>query len=179
MTDRARTLAQALDLSGPLLTRYLAGFDDDNRTTQAPGLPNHAAWTLGHCAVAMHRLANRLTGSETFPERHFAPTDDPDHPGQDTGRFAVASVVFGSTPIDRPALYPRLAPATDAFDAARARLVEIVLTLSDHDLDTSLPWHSSSMTAADLIARITFHNGTHAGQLTDLRRALALGPITL
>lgn len=177
----AAALAHALDLSGPLLTRYLVGFSDANRTTQAPNLPNHAAWTLGHCAIAMHRLANRLSDTDLFPKADFlrAETFDPEHPGESTGCFSIPSVVFGSTPIDRPALYPRLARAVEIFDAARARLVALVLSKYDDELERAYTWHSSTMTGADLVARITFHNGVHAGQLTDLRRALSLGPITL
>lgn len=179
--SRAATLAHALELSGPLMTRYLVGFTDENRTSQAPNLPNHAVWTLGHCAIAMHRLANRLGETDDFPESDFLRADAfaPEHPGESTGRFSTPSVIFGSTPIDRPSLYPRLARATEAFDAARARLVEFILGKYDDELERAYAWHGSTMTGADLITRITFHNGVHGGQLTDLRRALALGPITL
>lgn len=178
-SPRAEALARALDVSGPLLTRFLEGFTDDNRTRQTPALPNHAAWTLGHCAIAMHRLANRLTGEPHFPPSDFLEADalDPDHPGQPTGRFSTASVVFGSVPIDRPSLYPTLARAVEVFDHARQRLADIVRAMSDDDLDRQHPWHTSSMTGADLVARMAFHNGTHAGQLTDLRRALGFPPI--
>jgi hypothetical protein len=181
MSQRAAALARALDLSGPLLTRYLAGFTDHTRTTQATNLPNHVAWTLGHCAIAMHRLANRLTGEPAYPDADFVPGDalDPEHPGHATGRYSVPSVVYGSTPIDRPSLYPSLARGVQAFDNARARLVSIVARFSDHDLDRQVPWQTGAMTAADLVARLAFHNGVHAGQITDLRRALRMGPINL
>ena len=178
-SPRAGALARALDLSGPLLTRYLDGFTDGNRTRQAPGLPNHAAWTLGHCAIAMHRLANRLTGASLFPEADFVVADDfdPEHPGEATGRFSTASVVFDSTPIDRPALYPLLDRSVEVFGNARVRLSDLVQAMTDADLDRAHSWHDSTMSGADLIARLTFHNGTHAGQLTDLRRALGFPPI--
>lgn len=174
-------LAHALDLSGPLLTRFLAGFTDANRTTQAPNLPNHAAWTLGHCAIAMHRVANRLSETDGFPDEDFAPgaSFDPEHRGEATGRFSASSVIFGSTPVDRPSLYPKLARAVEVFDAARTRLVQLTLDTPDDELERAFAWHTTTITAADLVARITFHNGVHAGQLTDLRRALRFAPIIL
>ena len=47
----ATELAEAIGSTRELLVRYLQGFDDANATAQAPGLPNHAAWTLGHLAL--------------------------------------------------------------------------------------------------------------------------------
>ncbi len=46
----ATALADAISSTEELLTRYLAGFDDHNAVAQAPSLPNHAAWILGHLA---------------------------------------------------------------------------------------------------------------------------------
>lgn len=179
MSVRSETLARALDLSAPLLTRYLAGFDDTNRTRQAPSLPNHAAWTMGHCAIAMLRLLNRVRGTNEFPEADFLVGEafDPAHPGEASGRFSTASVVFGSSPIDKPSLYPRLERSIEVFDNARESLSTFVRGLDDHQLDTEIEWHAGHMACADLISRITIHNGAHAGQLTDLRRALGFAPV--
>lgn len=179
MSVRSETLARALDLSGPLLTRYLAGFDDSNRTRQAPALPNHAAWTMGHCAIAMHRLINRIGNTDEFPEADFVVTDvlDSAHPGEESGRFSTASVVFGSSPIDQPSLYPRLERSVVIFDNARTALSAFVRGLTDEQLDAQVEWHAGRMACADLVSRITIHNGAHAGQLTDLRRALGFAPI--
>ena len=58
--NRHETIAQAVLSTKPLLARFLPGFTDANHTAQAPGLPNHLAWNLGHLALTMHRVADKL-----------------------------------------------------------------------------------------------------------------------
>jgi hypothetical protein len=41
-------------------------------------------------------------------------------------------------------------------------------------LDQAVSWHGGEITLRSLVIRVAFHNGAHAGQLTDLRRALGL-----
>ena len=53
-------IADAIGSTSVLLDRYLNGFDDTNHTRQAPNLPNHVAWVLGHLALTMHRAAERI-----------------------------------------------------------------------------------------------------------------------
>ena len=60
--DRAEALASGMRATGPFVTRFLAGFDDTNRTKQMPMLPNHAAWCMGHLALTMNRFAERFDG---------------------------------------------------------------------------------------------------------------------
>lgn len=60
--SRAEHLAAALESTRPLLTRFLAGFDEANRTRQPTNLPNHVVWTLGHLALTMLRTADRIRG---------------------------------------------------------------------------------------------------------------------
>jgi hypothetical protein len=67
---RQQLLAEAVRESRNLLARYLKGFDDTNHTKQAPGLPNHVAWTLGHLSLTMYRTAEKLNGTPP-PESDF------------------------------------------------------------------------------------------------------------
>jgi hypothetical protein len=60
--------------SRDLLKRYLRGFDDSNSTLQAPGLPNHLAWTLGHLAINLHRTAERFD-KQPLPASDFITAD--------------------------------------------------------------------------------------------------------
>jgi uncharacterized protein YbjT (DUF2867 family) len=60
--NRGHLLADAVETSRVLLARYFPGFTDANRTSQAPGLPNHFAWCLGHLALTMHRVAGMIDG---------------------------------------------------------------------------------------------------------------------
>ncbi|MEZ6317311.1 MAG: hypothetical protein R3B49_00965, partial [Phycisphaerales bacterium] len=98
MNARAEILATALDATLPLFERFLAGFDDSNRTKQGPSLPNHAAWTLGHLALYHHRAADRVLGHDdpqALPESDFVKGDG--HAG-DGERFDSESVCYGSHP---------------------------------------------------------------------------------
>lgn len=173
----ARTLENAVRLSGPLLLRFLAGFDETNRTAQAPGLPNHAAWTLGHLALTMQRAADLVSG---FSEPQRLPTSDwvhGDGTAGDPSRFDTESVCFGSRPVNEPARYPRLSRAREIFEASLDRLAEEVGGASGSALEREVKWGKATLPTGDLVHRVVFHNGTHAGQLIDLRRALGLAPV--
>ena len=168
------TLAQSVRLSGMLFQRFLAGFDDANRTTQAPALPNHAAWTLGHLAITLHRAAEKLdAGGDPLPESDFIDGAD----RGDSDRFGTESVCFGSTPTDDPAGYPSWARCRDIFAAGIERLAAAAESASADQLAAKVSWGSGELPAGDLVHRLAFHQGTHAGQIADLRRALGLGSI--
>jgi hypothetical protein len=165
------TLGLVVRTSGPLLSRFLDGFNDENRTTQAPGLPNHAAWTLGHCALTMHRLAEALDGG-ALPEQDFVHGEGRDG---DHRRYDTQSICFRSVPMVDPARYPALERGQLIFEAAVQRLACAVE--GSASLDAPLQWHGQAIVAGRLVARVAFHNGCHGGQLTDLRRALGFPPV--
>lgn len=168
MNHCPETLAHAVDLSKPLLTRYLAGFDDGTCTRQAPHLPNHAAWTLGHCALYMHRLAERIDGGG-LPEPDFSPGVDPAR-----ARFGTEEVAMGSRPVDDPARYPSFARCVEVYERACDRLAGAVRGTTPEGLAMPMAWGASgaSFPVGTLVLRVVFHNGSHTGQLADLRRAL-------
>ena len=45
---------------------------------------------------------------------------------------------------------------------------------SDAKLDEMVPFHGNELPLYTLIMRVCFHNGAHAGQIIDLRRALSM-----
>src|SRR5215468_3795807 len=90
-------LAESVLASKTLTARYFAGFDDTTLTRQPPGLPNHLAWSLGHLAATMHRVAEKLDG-RPFPESDFFKGDGARPAGPGTGRFDTESVAFASKP---------------------------------------------------------------------------------
>ena len=149
-------LADGVVHSAELLRRYLAGIDDSNATQQAPNLPNHMTWCMGHLAVTMHRIAERIAQKPL-------PLDWDPEP------FA-----FGSTPVADRAAYPSWNEINRRFDAAVKTLAEVLRPLSETDLSRSIPWGAGAITVRDAGIRMVFHNGTHTGQMADLRRALGL-----
>lgn len=166
------TLAAAVRGSGPLLRRFLDGFDDDNRTKQAHGLPNHVSWSLGHLALTMHRAADYVAG---YTEPQKLPTSDwihGDGTAGDPSRYDTESVCFGSSPVSDPARYPRMGRSVEIFDASLERLAAEASALSPASMGREIRWGGSVLTPPQLVHRIVFHNGMHAGQIADLRRAI-------
>lgn len=173
MSDPA-TLAAAIRATAPLIEVFLDGFDDDSRVTQTAGMPNHVAWTLGHLALTMHRASDFVAG---FNEPQKLPTSDwihGDGTAGDPSRYDTESVAFGSTPIADPAKYPRMMRAEEIFRASVDRFADETAAASPKALEREIKWGSATLTIDALVYRILFHNGTHAGQLIDLRRALKM-----
>jgi len=160
------TLAALVRYSGPVLTRFVSGFSDETRTTQAPGLPNHAAWILGHTAYTMHRLADQF-GEAALPEPDFGE-------GANASRFDRQSLRLGSTPVDDAGAYPTLDRCVEVFDAGVERLASTVEKAPPEVLAREVDWGGTARTLGELAMRVSLHNATHAGQLCDLRRALGM-----
>ncbi|UCD74215.1 MAG: DinB family protein [Phycisphaerales bacterium] len=153
-------LADAVGETGDLFLRYVAGFDDSNATRQAEGLPNHLIWTLGHLSLYLHRAAELLL------DREIEMSWDPEP-------FA-----FGSEPADDPDQYPPLATMLELFRSGIARLADAVREAGGGGLDRMVKWGPlGNISARDLVLRMVFHNGTHCGQIVDLRRRLGLGRV--
>lgn len=138
--------------------RYLAGFDDSNATRQGAHLPNHAIWNLGHLALYNHRAAEALAGQK------MPLAWDPEP-------FA-----FGSKPADDPSGYPTLKETIDHYQTSVRTLARAGGQVGEAGLDRSVPWGRGGavVTGRQLLMRMVFHNGTHCGQIVDLRRALGL-----
>lgn len=178
MPTRSETLAWMIEASKPLVTRYFAGFDDGNRAAQAPGMPNHFAWTLGHCALTMHRVAERLDGG-ALPGCDFAEGVETASgaEGETPTRFGTEGVAFGSTPSASPDGYPIVARCVEVFEAAHDRLAGAARGASEEGLDAEQAWGSRTLSMALLLVRVNAHNAMHTGQLVDLRRALGLSRV--
>ncbi len=159
-------LAEGVLSTKPLLERYLAGFDDANRTRQPAGMPNHAAWTLGHLAITMHRVSEKLDGKGP-PATDFCAG-----PRGNLQQFAGESVAFGSQPIDDPNAYPHLVRCVGIYESACERLAHAVRAASDSQLLAKSAWGPAELPVHMIVQRMIFHNGMHCGQLADLRRAM-------
>ncbi len=186
---RAETIAEAILASRSLLSRYLVGFDDHSHTRQAPNLPNHLAWCLGHCALTLHRGLERIT-SDPVPERDFliSQVDLGDRTGirqsPSAGmhrappmRYDAETVSFGSTPVDNPLLYPSRSRCVEIFDSACERYATVFRMLPESRLDEMITWGNIQIPIWASGLRLAFHNGTHCGQIADLRRALGMKSI--
>ena len=155
------TIARAVGATESLLIRFMAGFDDQNRTTLCPGLPNHPIWILGHCALTMHRLAEMIDGEE-IPSNDFV-YGDGFKGGPD--RFDAESVGKDSIPADDHRMYPTLERGIEVYSAACNRLSAAVASADSEKMMDTIQWHGSSVPLIDLVFRVCFHNGCHGGAI--------------
>ena len=165
-------LADAIRHSRELLLRYATGFDDSNYVRQAPSLPNHFAWTLGHLSLTLHRIAEKIDAAP-LPASDFATGDTRRDPRQ----FDTESVCFGSTPAADASKYPTCDRCLEIFNRAVDRCAAAFESAGEAQLLATVPWGSAQVPVWLMAIRMVFHNGTHCGQLADLRRALGLGSI--
>jgi hypothetical protein len=163
-------VASAVELSKVQMARYLAGFDDATSVKQAVNLPNHARWSLGHCAMTMHRVAEKLDG-RPLPGSDFATQAGA------SGKFHTEAVAFGSGPADDHEAYPSLSRCVEIYNAACDRLAAATRALPEARLMEDVNWVTFKMPLYQLVIRMCFHNGFHTGQIADLRRALGFKSI--
>jgi hypothetical protein len=178
MSTRGELLADVVLLNKQMLGRYLVGFNDVTAVRQTPDLPNHLAWTLGHLALTMHKVAAAVEGNPSTP----LPAKDFVNGGgfagsRDRGVIDADAVGFGSKPEERHDRYPTLARCTEIFNNACDRLAAAVRGCDDGSLEKLMPWGNGEMPVWAIVARMTFHNGFHTGQIADLRRALGFKSI--
>lgn len=174
--QRREALAEGILACRTLTRRYLAGFNETNHVSQAPGAPNHVAWCLGHCALTMHRVAEKLDGRSIPPEDFIGVNKVEDTP-RFGGKFDPESVAFGSSPIDDAMGYPMFSRCVDIYETACHRLAEAVRHCDEPRLDHKAKWGQSELHLWEMVLRMIFHNGHHTGQIADLRRALGMGSI--
>ncbi len=71
-------------------------------------------------------------------------------------------------------LYPSFDRLLDIHQRAWNRLIETTRNADIAMLDRKVPWGNAPFPADALIVRMMMHMGTHAGQITDLRRGLGM-----
>lgn len=175
--DRRDAIAEGMLATKALLARYLAGFDDSNHTRQAPGLPNHVAWNLGHLAFTMQRVAEKFDGRPVPGADFFSSKGAPPGARRPADRFDSESVCFGSTPVADAAAYPSLARCTAIYNNGCDRVAGAVRAADEATLEKTVPWGAGQTTLWLLAQRMIFHNGDHTGQIACLRRALQMKSI--
>jgi hypothetical protein len=128
---------------------------------------------MGHLALILNRVAEKLD-AQPLPADRFLRGDGS---GGTHEQFDTESVAFNSKPVDDPSRYPAWPRCVAIFDASIDRLSSALRRAADEQLDQTTRWGAGQTTIGNLAVRMVFHNGTHSGQLADLRRALSLGSI--
>jgi uncharacterized damage-inducible protein DinB len=158
-----RELLGCFDRTLTFMREAVADLSDEEMILQPPGVPNHAAWTLGHIIYSCQAIAGELGTQPWLPgdwESHFA---------------------YGSSP--GPVASPRsckaalLAALADANDRLRAA----VLGLDERALAAPLPDRRARETLPTvgdaLLQVLAAHTAYHAGQLAAWRRAIGRVPV--
>ena len=144
--------------------RKLVGDVPDERMAEQPaGIPNHAAWIIGHLANTCD-FAGQQLGL------------DPISPNQWAERFGN-----GSVPVADRSKYPAKAALLKALEDGHARVAEALGKADPKALEAENPVEGlrpAAPTVRDLLTFIlTTHEAIHLGQLSAWRRAAGFGSV--
>ncbi len=156
-------LVGCFDRTMAYLQALVADLSDDEWTLQPPGVPNHAAWTVGHVIFSCQEIAAELGVPRWLPSEWESLF----------GYGSVPARLAGSPHASGAVLTGRLADASGRLRAALLGAAERSLTdpLPDEAARRVLP------TLGDALVQIVAgHLAFHAGQLAAWRRAIGRAP---
>jgi hypothetical protein len=141
------------------VTKVAMAFVDGHQVSQAPGIPNHALWTLGHLAVTNGWMHSLLTGTPSLVPSSYD-----------------AMFNMGTTPHQDAASYPSFDEVKKFYDESFEQILGVIRTMNDEQLFTPTVTDSHGFVTSkiDTLAKTAWHEGWHIGQLVDLRRALGI-----
>lgn len=125
----------------------------------------------------MARLGSLIGGPGPDPQ-HYSQggevvLDAQGHPLQ----YRTQDIRKGSEPGAEASRFPTLARGELIFRSAASHLAEFVEQQSPAALGANVAWSDGPQRVDALVMRLCFHNGMHAGQLTDLRRVLGMARV--
>lgn len=134
---------------------------DDKAFSQPFPECNHTAWTMGHLACTYAWLATMIDAKA-----------DAGIPDSYNGLFGMESKPTGDAK-----KYPALGEIRKKFEGAYAMFVGLVEKLPEKDIWSATASDGSGFTSSKLDAayKCAWHDGWHAGQVADNRRAMKLG----
>jgi uncharacterized damage-inducible protein DinB len=143
----------------------VADLSDEDMVLHPPGVPNHAAWTLGHVIHSCEAMAGEL-GVEPWLPRQWE------------SQFG-----YGSSPTALVQERPSKAALLAALAEASHRLRTALLRLDDKALAEPLPDEKvrellPTMGHA-ILQVVAAHSAYHAGQLAVWRRAIGRQPVAV
>ena len=147
------------------LLAAVADVPDERLAEQPPGVPNHAAWTLGHLVYSCQLIGGEM-GLQTWLDGQW------NWPALFGG---------GSVPVATRDTYPAKPELVSAINDGLSRLTARLIELGDAGLDTDLPdarYRHVFPTLGHAVMQVAVaHFGYHLGQLVVWRRAVGMGEI--
>lgn len=155
-------LVNCLERTVAFLRDSVADLSDGDMVLHPPGVPNHAAWTLGHVIHSFEATAGEI-GVEPWL------------PGDWESRFG-----YGSSPAAVAAGNPGKAALVKALEEASDRLRAALLSIDVATLAEPLPDKAVRAMLPTkghaLLQIIAAHTAFHAGELAVWRRAIGRQP---
>jgi uncharacterized damage-inducible protein DinB len=151
-------LVACLERTVAFLRDSVADLSEEEIVLQPPGVPNHAAWTLGHVIHSFHALAGEL-GVEPWL------------PGDWESQFG-----YGSSPAALISKHPGKAALLAAMEEASHRLRTALVAVDEATWVEPLPDESVRALLPTkghaLVQIVAGHTAYHAGQMAVWRRAI-------
>lgn len=161
ISAKARAVS-VLRYARSLTDKLVEGFAEHQVCYQPAMTDNHLIWTLGHVALTNQWFAGLLDGR---------PNTLPDSYGELFG--------YKSKPNPDVSVYPPLEEVRRAYDATYARLIRAADAMTEADMEAPPAGDSYGFVKdkGEVLEKAVWHEGWHSGQLSSLRRALALPPV--
>jgi uncharacterized damage-inducible protein DinB len=158
-------LAACLERTVAFMRQSVADLSDEDIVAQPPGVPNHAAWTLGHVIHSCQAMAGEL-GVEPWLPPHW----------ESQFGYGSSPAAVSSRHPSKAALLAALAEASDRLRIALLGMNEAALAepLPDEAVREMLPTKGHA-----LLQIIAAHTAYHAGQLAAWRRAIGREPVAV
>ncbi len=147
-------MIRALEYTVRFMDQSVDDLSDEEMVQQPPGVPNHAAWTLGHIVHACHAMATELGTDPWLPEDW------------------ESVFGYGSKPVAEVGEYPGKAEMQSLLADASARLCEALRGADAASLDRPLEDEDFPTMGHILLQVIVAHTAYHAGQLSVWRRCI-------
>lgn len=156
-------LVHCLDRATEYIQATIADLTDEEMTLQPPGVPNHAAWTVGHIVHSWQAIGAELGAQSWLPDEW------------------ESLFGYGTSPAGvEPGHHSRVALAA-SLAAAHGHLRSVLLGLDPSTLREPLPDADArelfASTADALLQVVIAHTAFHAGQLAAWRRAIGRRPV--
>ncbi len=147
-------LVYTFDATIEFVEKSVADLSEQQMVEQPAGVPNHAAWTLGHVILSCQEIAVELGAEAWLPDNW------------------ESVYGYGSMPRADVQFYPRKAELLAILVSATSRLRQALLSATDPVLSRALPGGQLPTMAHLLLQVVVAHTAYHAGQLAVWRRAI-------
>lgn len=147
-------MIRALEYTVRFLDQSVGDLSEEEMVEQAPGMPNHATWTLGHIIHACHAMAAELGADPWLPEDW------------------ESVFGYGSIPLPEVKEYPGKAEMQSLLADASTRLCDALRSAGASALGRRLEDEDFPTMGHILLQVIVAHTAYHAGQLSVWRRAM-------